>query len=64
MAGTISNLGALNALFKVVYADKLVDLVPSHEEIVKNVSFVSNDKKNGGYYTQPVLLNREHGVSL
>jgi hypothetical protein len=39
-------------------------LVPSHEEILKNVSFVSNNQKNGGSYYQPVLLNREHGVTF
>lgn len=60
----ISNLSSLNALFKTVYSDKVVDLVPSREEILKNVSFISSDKKNGGSFYQPVLLNREHGVTF
>lgn len=61
---TITNLPTLNALFKTIYSDKVADLVPDHAEILKNVSFVSNAQKNGGYYYQPVLLNREHGVLI
>ena len=63
MASTITNLPSLNAMFKTIYSDRISDLVPSHEEILKNVSFVSNNQKNGGNYYQPVLLNREHGVN-
>lgn len=63
-ASSIQTLQTLNSLFKTVYADKVVDLIPEFEVLMKSISFVSNSQKNGGFYTQPVIVGKEHGVTF
>lgn len=59
-ANTVSTL---NGLFKVVYADKLLDLVPDFAILQKLVEFVPSDKETGNYYAQPVNLAQEGGFT-
>src|SRR5678815_436255 len=51
---------SLNGLFKTVYADKMVDLVPSWAEAQKRIRFLK-DKKQGGGYQQTVKVARGYG---
>jgi len=60
MATTVANL---NGLFKEVYGDDYIDLVPESAKIVKKVPFVPADKEEGNQYHQPVILSYEHGVT-
>lgn len=62
MAGE-NTVSSLNGLFKVVYADKLLDLVPDFALLQKIVEFVPADKETGNYYAQPVNLAQEGGFS-
>ena len=59
-AGDLSNL---NGMFKVVYADKLLDLVPDFAVLQKLVDFAPADKLTGNYYAQPVALTHEAGFT-
>jgi hypothetical protein len=54
---------SLNGLFKTIYADKLLPLVPEFAVIQKLVDFVPADKEQGNYYSQPVVLSSEAGVT-
>ncbi|GAG39616.1 unnamed protein product, partial [marine sediment metagenome] len=62
MAGE-NTVTTLNGLFKIVYADKLVDLIPDNVKLSKMVGFVPKNKNNGLQYNQPVVLGSEHGVT-
>lgn len=62
MAGE-NTVSTLNGLFKVVYADKLEDLVPDYAVLQKRVEFVGADKELGNYYAQPVNLAHEAGFT-
>jgi len=53
----------LNGLFKVVYADKLLDLVPDYAILQKEIDFVPADKETGNFYAQPVNLSQEAGFT-
>jgi len=53
----------LNGLFKDVYADKLVTLIPENALLVKEIPFESRAKQLGNKYHQPVVVNMEHGVT-
>ena len=59
----LGDLSNLNGLFKVVYADKIKDLVPSHSILQKKIPFVQDVKSSGNFYAQPVLLAHESGFS-
>lgn len=56
-------VSTLNGLFKEIYADKLVNLVPDNVVLMNMIDFVSMDKQLGGNYHQPVLLAHEHGMT-
>lgn len=60
-ANTVSTL---SGLFKEVYAEKLLSLVPKAARIQKDAPFVSRDKQEGNQYHQPVRLTRAHGWTL
>lgn len=63
MADAPNTVSTLNGLFKVVYADKLLDLVPDYAVLQKRIAFSSSDKETGNYYAQPVVLSQEAGFS-
>ena len=44
---------SLNANFKVVYADKIQDLIPEGLVLVNMVDFLKGDKVLGNIYDQP-----------
>lgn len=60
MATTVSDL---SGLFKEVYGDSVVNLIPESSIITKKVSFVSKEQQNGNLYHQPVIVQGEHGVT-
>ena len=43
-ANTVSQL---NGLFKQVYGDDVANLIPSQEELMKDIPFVKSDKRLG-----------------
>jgi hypothetical protein len=53
----------LNGLFKEVYADRIVDLVPEGTVLLNEVEFVREDQQPGNLYHQPVVLSQEQGVT-
>lgn len=63
MADAPNTVATLNGLFKVVYADKLLDLVPDYAVLQKRIEFTSADKETGNYYAQPVVLASEAGFT-
>lgn len=64
MARTVNNMAALEGVFKEVYADKILDLLPSGVKLQKAIPFVSKNKEQGGKYNQPVLVAHEHGMTF
>ncbi len=50
-------------MFKVVYADKLKELVPDFAVLQKLIDFSPADKETGNYYAQPVALSHEAGFT-
>lgn len=62
MAGE-NSVSTLNGLFKTVYADKLIDLIPDYAILQKRIDFVSAEKETGAYYAQPVVLSAEAGFT-
>jgi hypothetical protein len=62
MAGE-NTVATLDGLFKTVYADKLLDLIPNFAVIQKLVEFSPADKETGDFYAQPVVLAHEAGFT-
>ncbi len=58
-----TDIAQLNGLFKEVYGDDIVSLVPSASKFTKIVPFTQKDKENGNFYHQPVILSYEHGFT-
>src|SRR4029077_5441751 len=54
----------LTGLFKDVYEDKIVNLVPESSINQKRVKFVENDKREGRMLHQPVLLSLPSGLTF
>lgn len=54
----------LSGLFKEVYADKIVNLVPESSLLQKRIKFVENDKREGNKFHQPVLLSLPMGLTF
>lgn len=54
----------LSGLFKEVYAESLMELVPKAARLQKDAKMVSMDKREGNRYHQPVRLTRAHGWTL
>lgn len=61
--GNNSTASTLNGLFKEVYADKVMNLVPDNVCLLNMIDFVPQDKVTGNLYHQPVILGHEHGMS-
>ena len=59
-ANTVSQL---NGLFKAVYGDNVENLIPSQEELMKDIPFVKSDKRLGESFNQPVIVGTEQGFS-
>jgi len=53
----------LNAHFKDIYADKIVDLIPEGVKLYNSIAFIGAEKQNGLDYVQPVSLGLEHGFT-
>lgn len=53
----------LSGLFKEVYGDEILNLLPDVALITKMVPFVERDKEEGNKYHQPVIVSDEHGVT-
>ncbi len=60
LANTVSQL---NGLFKDVCGDDVADLIPSQEELMKDIPFVKSDKRLGQTFNQPVIVGTEQGFS-
>lgn len=54
----------LTGLFKDVYEDKIVNLVPESSVNQKRIKFVENDKREGRMLHQPVLLSLPSGLTF
>lgn len=63
MADAPNTFATLNGLFKTVYADKLLDLIPDFAILQKKIDFSPADKETGNYYAQPVVLSSEAGFT-
>lgn len=59
----IETTTTLNGLYKEVYADKLEDLVPESDVLLKMDNFVSKDMREGNKYHQPVVLALPSGAT-
>jgi hypothetical protein len=60
---TYNAVDTLNGLFKVVYADKIKDLIPEGVKLLKMIPFNSAQKALGNTFNTPLVLGLEHGVS-
>lgn len=54
----------LTGLFKDVYEDAVVNLVPESSVLQKRIKFVENDKREGRMLHQPVLLALPSGLTF
>src|SRR5688500_1791055 len=63
MSDTPNTVTTLNGLFKTVYADKLLDLIPDFGILQKYIGFEGADKETGNFYAQPVALSQEAGFT-
>lgn len=59
----IETTNTLNGLYKEVYADKIKDLIPESDVLLKGVPFVSKEQREGNKYHQPVLLAYPTGAT-
>ena len=54
----------LTGMFKDVYEDKIVNLVPESSILQKRIKFIENDKREGRMLHQPVLLALPSGLTF
>lgn len=64
MATTNSVSDTLNANYKQVYGDDIVELIPDGVKILKDIKFVEGEKEQGGNFNQAVAVALEHGFSF
>jgi hypothetical protein len=64
MSSAFETQTTLTGLFKDVYEDKIVNLVPESSVLQKRVKFVENDKREGRLLHQPVLLALPTGMTF
>ncbi len=57
------SLSALDGVFKEVYADNIINLLPGGVVVTKLINFVSKQKEQGSQYHQPVILQHSHGFT-
>ena len=53
----------LTGLFKEVYGDSVINLIPGSAKFTKMVPFVQREKELGNLYHQPVVVTYSHGVT-
>jgi hypothetical protein len=56
--------GSLNAMFKVVYADNMKNLIPEGLKLLNKIEFSGKEASLGLLYSQPLVLGLEHGVTF
>ncbi len=54
----------LNANFKIVYADKIENLIPDGVKLLNRISFTGREAQLGNLFSQPLILGLEHGVTF
>lgn len=59
----IETTATLNGLYKEVYAEKLEDIVPESDVLLKMDNFVSKEMREGNKYHQPVVLALPSGAT-
>lgn len=64
MSSAFETQTTLTGLFKDVYEDKIVNLVPESSVLQKKIKFVENDKREGRLLHQPVLLALPTGMTF
>src|ERR1017187_5301540 len=64
MSAAFETQTTLTGLFKDVYEDKIVNLVPESSVLQKRIKFVENDKREGRLLHQPVLLALPTGMTF
>lgn len=65
MASSSNNFSdTLNANFKVVYADKIENLIPDGVKLLNRIDFSGRESQMGNMYSQPLVLGLEHGVTF
>lgn len=64
MSSQFETQTTLTGLFKDVYEDKIVNLVPESSVLQKRIKFVENDKREGRMLHQPVLLALPTGMTF
>lgn len=62
MAQQYTDPTALDGLFKEVYGEDIIDLVPEVGKLIKMLPWSSDDEEGDSYH-QPVVLSYEHGVT-
>ena len=62
--GSFETQTTLTGLFKDVYEDKIINLVPESSVLQKRIKFVENDKREGRLLHQPVLLALPTGMTF
>lgn len=60
---SIETTTTLNGLYKEVYADRIKDLVPESDVLLKMDNFVSKEQREGNKYHQPVVLALPTGAT-
>lgn len=63
MANIATDVSRLNGLFKQVYADSLVDLIPEEVKLTKMAKFTSREKELGDFYNQPFRVKLPQGTT-
>lgn len=61
--GAMETTTTLNGLYKEVYADRIKDLIPESDVLLKMDNFVSKEQREGNKYHQPVLLSLPTGAT-
>jgi hypothetical protein len=64
MSSAFETQTTLTGLFKDVYEDKIINLVPESSVFQKRIKFVENDKREGRLLHQPVLLSLPTGMTF
>lgn len=64
MAAANSVTETLNANYKQVYGDDIIELIPEGVKVLDDIKFAEGEKQQGGTYNQPVALKLEHGASF
>lgn len=63
VGGQPTTTSQLTGLFKEVYGDEVVSLLPDIAIVTKMVPFVPSEKQLGNKYHQPVVVRNEHGFT-